>query len=482
MHFQIPTLLTTSAGKPVNIDETFTLNSELLTNPFFIDTLKHSVQEKIPERVVHAKGTGAFGYLKVTNDVTKYCKAKLFEKVGKITPLAARFSTSLQSLGGNDMTRDLKGFTIKFYTEEGNFDLLNLQIPVYIYRDPILFGSAVRALKRNPKSNLRDLQAAVDFVTLQPNSLHGLLRLASPVGLPKTYRQMDAFPIHTFELNNAHGDSYFVRFKLLSNQGVVGLTDQEAALIGGQDPDFHTRDLYNAIERKEYPSWTFEMDVMTLEKIKKAHFEPFDVTRTWPNGTYKTVPIGQIVINKNVDNHFAQVEQAAYNPANLVPGIPGPPDQLFKGRALAYADTQVHRLGINRNRIEINCPLSQRHTYNRDGHPPVLDNMKEAPVYYPNSFHGPEATVDGGAHRLRLVERNSVNLVPAAEFFHHELNEEDREFVVNNVAGAVVRVLPPIRERFLKLLLDTDTVLGERVIRRAQEIMAKDEDPERSHE
>lgn len=467
--FQEPIgVFTTSAGKPIDIRETMTLNSGLLTNQLFIETIKHLVNERIPNRVVFTKGTGAYGYFEVTNDVSQYTKAKVFNGIGKKTPVFARLATSQIDNGGSDTTTiAIRGFSVKMYTEEGNLDFLNIQIPVYTYKDPLLFESAVHAFRRNPTTNIPDFTQVADFVTLNPNSLHGLLWAASELGLPRGYRRMNGFPVHVYEIYNEHGESFFVKFKFLAEKGYAALTLQEAAALGGTDPDFFERDLYNAIDRKNFPTWRVEMDVMTAKNLKEVDFDPFDVTKLWRNGTFHTVPIGRLVLNKNVENRFAEVEQSAFNPANLVPGILGPHDQIFKGRIIAYADAHIHRLGPNFNKVEINCPIYAR-TYRRDGLPPVRDNGRDSPVYFPNSFSGPLAYVDESKpdYRLEPYTSSAVDLEPVAIFYNSVLKtEQQKNRLTDNLGQAMARVPREYTERFAKLLRAADKDLAQRFLK-----------------
>ncbi|XP_052741126.1 vegetative catalase-like [Bicyclus anynana] len=457
-------ILTTSSGKLVDIRETVALNSDAFSNQHHIDLMTHIDAERIPERLVHAKGGGAFGYFEVTHDVSKYTKAEVFNGVGKKTKVFVRTSSLLQNLGGNDAARDVRGFSVKFYTKEGILDLLCLSTPAFFYRDPIDFTNFFHTLKRNPKTNLFDFSTRWDFLAKKPETLHGMLLLLSDYGIPNGYRKMDAFAVHTFEINNKHGDKYFVKFNLRTEQGVEVLTSDEAAVVG-QDLDYFNRDLYNAIENKNYPSWKLEMDVMTLESIKHIDYNPFEVTRLWKKGTYITVPIGRLVLNKNPDNFFATVELSAFNPGNLVPGIPGPMDNLFKVRRSSYRDTHTHRLGVNHNKIKINQPLYWKE-YNRDGTPPVKENMMDAPNYYPNSFNGPVPYVDPARpkERFTVLESNAVDLEPAAYFYNHYLCDDgQRQRLVNNIIQALLPVSPEMRRRVLRLLILTDPQLGMKV-------------------
>ncbi|KAJ8716506.1 hypothetical protein PYW07_003133 [Mythimna separata] len=421
--------------------------------------------ERIPERVVHAKGTGAFGYFEVTNDVSKYTSADVFNGIGKKTPLVVRFSTALQNIGGSDLGRELRGMSVKFYTKEGNLDLLCLQMPVYLYRDPIFFLNLVHAFKRNPQTHLFDFTAQWDLATQRPVINHNFFWTLADYGIPNGYRRMDGFPIHTYEISNKNGERHYVRFNFRTEQGFSAITSAQAAEIQSTDPDYFNRDLYNAIEQGNFPAWKLEMDMMTPHDIQNVDYDPFDVTRLWKNGTFFTVQIGRLVLNKNVENQFRDIEQGAFNPGHLVPGIPGPPDFLFRGRRMFYRDTQNYRLGRNHNKIYVNMPLYAK-TYVRDGRPPTRLNMKNAPNYYSNSFNGPIPYVDEKRPRekLQVLESNAIDLEPLSYFYNHILEDEaHRQRFIENIFMSLVPVTPPVVQRALKLLNLIDRDLGRRV-------------------
>ncbi|XP_028163424.1 catalase-like [Ostrinia furnacalis] len=464
MHPKPIGVLTTTAGRPVEVRETITLNSDIIANEYLLDSMLHFVREKVPERMVHAKGTAAFGYFEVTHDISKYTKAEVFNGVGKKTPLVVRMSTAIQSLGGPDVSRELKGMAIKFYTKEGNLDLLCLQTPVYLYNDPLFFQSQVHAFKRNPATNVFDRTTIWDFLTKRPSAFNTFFWTQSDFGIPSSYRNMDAFPIHTYEVNNKKGDRYYIRFNFRTEQGLSNLTSVGVA-NASQDIDYYTRDLYNAIANKEYPSWRLEIDIMTQDGIKNLDFNPFDVTRLWKNGTYHTIEVGRLILNKNPDNFFKVSDVSAFNPASLVPGIPGPVDTLFKGRRLFYRSTQNYRLGINHNNVDVNMPFYAK-TYTRDGVAPVNENMRDAPNYFPNSFSGPEAVVDESKpwKRLLVLDSNAVDLSQPKHFYNHVLtNVGQRQRLADVFAMQLATVTQPIQRRALKMLTLIDKDLGNRV-------------------
>lgn len=461
--FQKPSLLTSSAGVPIEIRDWTGLNSDFFDNEFFLDSTLTLDAERIPERVVHAKGTGVFGYFEVTNDVSKYTKADVFNGIGKRTPVVTRFSTVAQNLGGTDTIREMKAFAAKFYTKEGNLDLIGINFPVYFYKDPIDFTPFVRCFRRNPSSHLFDQNSRWDFITKKPSTMHGILWLFSDYGLPDGYRKMDNFPVHTFVINNENGDKYYVKFNFRTEQGLANLTNAQALALG--DLDYYIRDLYNSIEENNFPVWRLDMDIMTPENLKYLDYDPFDVTVLWKRGDYKTVTIGRLVLNHNTDNNFRDIEQSAFCPGNLVPGIPGPVDFMFKSRRLAYRDTQNYRLGRNHDKIYVNQPIYSK-TYNRDGQSPLGVNMRDTPNYFPNAFNGPVPFVDDTRPKtkLLLLETNAVDLQPAADFYNEYVKEDaHRDRLASNVVESFQNVYPELVERAMTLLSQTDPDLGRRV-------------------
>lgn len=462
--FQKPSLLTTSEGAPVEIRDCVGLNTDFFDNEFFLDSMLTLDAERLTERVVHAKGNGAEGYFEVTNDVSKYTMADVFNGIGKITPVVTRFSTVAQNLGGLDTLREMKGFAVKFYTKEGNLDLVGINFPVYFYSDPIDFVPFARCFRRNPSSNLYDPNARWDFILNRPSTIHGMLWLFSDYGLPDGYRRMDNFPVHTFVINNKNGDEYYVKFNFRTEQGLANLTNAQARALA--DPDYFGRDMYNAIEENNFPVWRLEMDIITPGDLKHLDYNPFEVTRIWKRGDYYTVTIGRLVFNHNTKNHFRNTEQAAYSPCNLVPGIPGPVDFMYKSRRLAYRDTQNYRLGRNHHKVYVNQPINAANTYNRDGKPPLNENMDDTPNYYPNSFNGPVPYVDDirPKNKLIILESNAVDLQPAADFYNAYVKEDaHRDRLASNIFESFQNVYPDLIERTIKLLTNIDLDLGRRV-------------------
>ncbi|KAJ2946877.1 hypothetical protein O0L34_g16210 [Tuta absoluta] len=458
-------IMTTSAGAPIDHHETVTLNKPLIFNEYFMDTMTHLVRERIPERLVHAKAGGAFGYFEVTHDITHICKAKMFSQVGKRTPIAARFSPVVVEKGGIDTSRDARGFAVKFYTEDGNFDIVGFSTPMYVYKDPILFPTFVRAQKRNPSTNLIDGNMLWDFLTLRPESLHMFLLVFSDRGIPDGYRHMPGFGIHTFEVANKKGEKYFIRFHFYPDAGIKNLRTEEARKISAVDPDYATRDLYNAIGNGDFPTWDVQIQVLTYDDVKEAGFDVFDVTKVLPLDKYPLKPLGKMVLNKNPVNYFAEIEQLAYSPANLVPGILGGPDKVFEARRLAYRDAQYFRLGANFNNIPVNCPIQAVvHAYNRDGTPPVKDNEKDKPNYYPNTFNGAVPYKEPKrAELIDIYQDEANNFDQATELYINEITPEERTRLVENILYSLGPVTKELQQRAVKFFSVIHPDLGSRI-------------------
>lgn len=466
--FQTPIGYTTSnEGMPVEIRDTITINSDLTLNPHFFDFQTHGNAERTTQRVAHPKGIAAFGYFEVTNDVSKYTKAKVFNGIGKKTPVLARFSVGTQERGGTDLSREFKGFAVKFYTEEGNLDFLGLHTPAFIYRDPLLFTSFGHAFRKSRAAGmLNDYTARWDFVCLNPVAVLPYLWILSDFGVADGYRRMDFFPFHTYYiLNNEKGERYFVKFNFRTEHGLSYLSNDQIAAIQGTDLDYYNRGLYNAIAQKNYPSFRVEMDVLTEDEILNVGYNLLDVTVIWRNNTYRTVTIGRMVFNRNSDNQFRDAELSIFNPVNLVPGIPEPVDLVFKGRAFAYKDTQNKRLGPNHKRIPVNQPV-YTNTYVRDGLPPVGDNMNDAPSYSPNSFNGPTPYVDDQRPReeIQVLDSNAVDLQQVADFYNYRIRDEGhKQRLSANVVRELDGVEATVLRRVLRLFYLIDEDLGHRV-------------------
>ncbi|KAJ7401321.1 Catalase [Pitangus sulphuratus] len=434
---QKPDALTTGAGNPIgdklNILTVGPRGPLLVQDVVFTDEMAHFDRERIPERVVHAKGAGAFGYFEVTHDITQYCKAKVFEHIGKRTPLAIRFSTVAGESGSADTVRDPRGFAMKFYTEEGNWDLVGNNTPIFFIRDAIL----------------------VSF-------------LFSDRGIPDGYRHMNGYGSHTFKLVNAEGRAVYCKFHAKTDQGIKNLSVEEAGRLASTDPDYAIRDLYNAIAKGDYPSWSFYIQVMTFEEAERFPFNPFDVTKVWPHGDYPLQPVGKLVLNRNPVNYFAEVEQMAYDPSNMPPGIEPSPDKMLQGRLFSYPDTHRHRLGPNYLQIPVNCPFRARvANYQRDGPMTVTDNQGGAPNYYPNSFTGPEDQPQLKESRMfisgdvqRYNSANEDNVTQVREFYLKVLNEAERQRLCKNIAEHLKDAQLFIQKRAVKNFTDVHPNYG----------------------
>lgn len=439
--------LTTGTGCPVGDKlASLTVGSRgpmLLQDFVYTDEMAHFNRERIPERVVHAKGSGAFGYFEVTHDITKYCKASVFSKVGKKTRLAVRFSTVGGEKGSADTARDPRGFAVKFYTEDGNWDLVGNNTPIFFIRDPIHFPSFIHTQKRNPVTNLKDADMFWDFITLRPETTHQVSFLFSDRGTPDGYRHMNGYGSHTFKMINDKGEAVYCKFHFKTDQGIKNLMADRAAELGGSDPDYAQRDLYNAIANKQFPSWTLYIQVMTFQQAEKSSFNPFDLTKVWPHRDYPLIPVGKMVLDRNVSNYFADVEQIAFSPIHMVPGIEASPDKMLQGRLYSYSDTHRHRLGSNYLQLPVNCPFGTKaRNYQRDGPQCVDGNQGGAPNYYPNSFSGPADNkrygecpfkMSGDVQRYNTADDDNFSQVEC--FWTKVLSGAERCRLVENIAG-----------------------------------------------
>jgi len=383
-------LLTTNAGAPVvdnqNIMTAGARGPALLQDVWFLEKLAHFDREVIPERRMHAKGSGAFGTFTVTRDITRYTKAKIFSQVGKKTELFTRFSTVAGERGAADAERDIRGFAMKFYTEEGNWDLVGNNTPVFFLRDPLKFPDLNHAVKRDPRTNMRSAKNNWDFWTSLPEALHQVTIVMSDRGLPATYRHMHGFGSHTFSLISAKQERHWVKFHFKTQQGIRNLTDQEAEAIVAKDRESHQRDLYESIEKGNFPRWTMFIQVMPEKDAAKCPYHPFDLTKVWLHKDHPLIEVGVLELNSNPENYFADVEQAAFNPASVVPGIGFSPDKMLQGRLFSYGDAQRYRLGVNHHLIPVNAARCPFHSYHRDGAMRVDGNHGSTLGYEPNSY------------------------------------------------------------------------------------------------
>jgi len=389
--------LTTAAGIPVADNQTSLTAAErgptLLQDHYLLEKLAHFNRERIPERVVHAKAAGAHGTLTVTKDITKYTKAKLFSEVGKKTEMFSRVSLVAGEKGSADTVRDVRGFALKFYTEEGNWDLVGNNTPTFFIRDAMKFPDFIHTQKRDPQTNVKADTPQWDFWSQVPESLHQVTILFSDRGIPKGIPFMDGFGSHTYSFINAKNERFWVKFHFKTQQGIQCFMQEEADRIAGQDADYHTHQLFEAIERKEYPRWTFSVQIMPEKEAESYRWNPFDLTKVWPHKDYPLIEVGVLELNKNPQNYFAEVEQSAFSPGNIVPGISFSPCKVLQARTMSYADAQRYRLGVNFERLPINCPHAAKvnNSYQRDGYMRFDDNGGPSPNYEPNNFGGPKA-------------------------------------------------------------------------------------------
>src|SRR5258708_16050514 len=385
--------LTTAAGIPVADNQnslTAGPRGPVLMQDFhLIEKMAHFNRERIPERVVHAKGAGAFGTFTTTGDITRYTRARVFSEIGKKTEVLVRFSTVGGEEGSADSAREPRGFAVKFYTEEGNWDLVGNTTPVFFLRDPLKFPDFIHTQKRHPKTNMRSPTAMWDFWSLSPESLHQVTILMSDRGLPQSYRNVDGFGSHTYSFINAKDERHWVKFHFKTLQGIKNWTNAEAAERVAHDRETHQRDLFESIEKGDFPKWKFSVQIMPESDVGKHWYNPFDLTKVWPHADYPLIEVGILELNRNPENYFAEVEQAALSPANIVPGISHSPDKMLQARIFAYADAHRYRVGVNADQLPVNKPRCPVHNYNLDGAMRLAGSPNPDAYYEPNSFNGP---------------------------------------------------------------------------------------------
>ncbi|XP_014243087.1 catalase isoform X2 [Cimex lectularius] len=466
-------VLTSGSGNPLDTKTaSLTVGPKgpvLLQDFALLDELAHFDRERIPERVVHAKGGGAFGYFECTNDVRKYTKLSVFSKVGKKTPVAVRFSTVGGESGSADTARDPRGFAVKFYAEDGNWDVVGNNTPIFFIRDPILFPSFIHTQKRNPVTHLKDADMFWDFISLRPETTHQVMFLFSDRGTPDGFRHMNGYGSHTFKLVNDKNEAVYCKFHYKTDQGIKNLSSEKAAELSGSDPDYSIRDLYNAIANKEYPSWTWYLQVMTFEQAEKVKFNPFDLTKVWPHSEFPLIPVGKMVLDRNPKNYFAEVEQIAFSPAHMLPGVEPSPDKMLQGRLFSYSDTHRHRLGANYLQLPVNCPYRATVANSqRDGPAAYGENQGGAPNYHPNSFSGPSSStvhaiskffISGDVQKVETGEED--NFSQAGIFWRRTLSNEERKRLVANIVGSLKDAADFIQERTVKNFSQVNPEFGE---------------------
>ncbi|WP_327070560.1 catalase [Kitasatospora sp. NBC_01250] len=469
---------TNNAGVPVESDaDSLTagpVGPILLHDHYLIEKMAQFNRERVPERVVHAKGGGAYGVFQVTNDVSRYTKADLFQP-GKKTELLIRFSTVAGELGTPDTWRDPRGFAVKFYTEQGNYDLVGNNTPIFFVRDPMKFQDFIRSQKRRPDTHLRDNDMQWDFWTLSPESAHMVTWLMGDRGIPKTWRNMNGYGSHTFLWANAGGEKFWIKYHFKTDQGVDFLTQEDADLLAGKDPDAHLRDLYGAIERGEFPSWTLHVQVMPFDEAWNYRFNPFDLTKVWPHGDYPLIEVGRMTLNRNPENYHVHIEQAAFEPSNLVPGIGVSPDKMLLGRIFSYPDTHRYRIGPNYAQLPPNRAHVPVHSYAKDG-PMRFDASRAETPYAPNSYGGPAAdpSIWGDPLGWEVAGKMIREAYPphaedddwgqAGTMVRHVLDDAARERLVSNVAGHLLNgVSEPVLERAFQYWRHIDKSIGDRI-------------------
>ena len=477
--------LTTVAGAPV-VDNQDSMTAGprgplLLQDVWFLEKLAHFDREVIPERRMHAKGSGAFGEFTVTHDITQYTKAKLFSEIGKKTEIFIRFSTVAGERGAADAERDIRGFSVRFYTEQGNWDLVGNNTPVFFFRDPLKFPDLNHAVKRDPRTNMRSANNNWDFWSSLPEALHQVTIVMSDRGIPDGYRHMHGFGSHTFSFISPDNKRYWVKFHMRTQQGIKNLTDAEAEAIIAKDRESSQKDLYEAIERGDFPKWTMFVQIMPEEDAEKVPYHPFDLTKVWPKGDYPLIEVGELVLNRNPENYFQDVEQAAFTPANVVPGIGFSPDRMLQGRLFSYGDAARYRLGVNHHQIPVNQPRCPVHSFHRDGAMRLDGNHGSRLHYEPNSygewqeqpdFREPPLKINGNADRFNFREDdNDYYSQPRALF--QLMNAEQRQALFNNTAAAMGDADEAIKIRHIANCYKADPEYGRGVAAAAGIDMSK---------
>jgi catalase len=473
-----PPTLTTDAGIPVESDEhSLTVGPDgpiLLQDHYLIEQMAQFNRERIAERQPHAKGSGAFGRFEVTHDVSAYTKAAVFQPGTAATELVARFSTVAGERGSPDTWRDLRGFAVKFYTSEGNYDMVGNATPVFFIKDPLKFQHFIRSQKRLARNNLRSNDMQWDFWTLSPESAHQVTWLMGDRGIPRSWRHMNGYSSHTYMWVNAKGEKFWVKYHFKTNQGIEFFTQDEADRMVSIDTDYHTRDLYEAIERGDHPSWTLKVQIMPFEEARTYRFNPFDLTKVWPHGDYPLIEVGQMTLDRNPTDNHTEIEQVAFQVNNLVPGIGPSPDKMLLGRVFSYADAHRARLGANYQQIPVNAPRVPVHSYSKDG-VMRIHNVSD-PVYAPNSYGGPRADIthygevagwhaDGDMVRVAsTLHAEDDDWGQAGTLVREVMDDAARDRLVSNTVGQLLNgVSEKVLQRAFWYLRNVDKDLGDRV-------------------
>lgn len=465
-------VLTTTAGAPVSDNQNSMTAGErgpvLIQDYQLLEKLAHQNRERIPERTVHAKGWGAHGTLTITKDISQYSKASVFDKVGKKTDVLARFSTVAGEMGAADAERDVRGFSLKFYTEEGNWDMVGNNTPVFFIRDPYKFPDFIHTQKRHPRTNMRSPNAMWDFWSLSPESLHQVTTLMSDRGLPKTVRHINGYGSHTYSMINAKNERVWVKFHFKTQQGHNFWTNAESVEVVGNSRETTQEDLYGSIEKGDCPKWTFYIQVMSEEEAGKTSYNPFDLTKVWPHGDFPLIEVGELELNRNPDNYFAEIEQAAFSPSNIVPGISFSPDKMLQARIFSYADAHRYRLGTHYEALPVNAPKCPVHHYHKDGSMNFMKPATTSDAYYePNSFNGPAEQpqlaepalkIDGDAARYNHRDGNDDFTQPGNLF--RLMTSEQQSRLMDNIADAMQGVDTEIVKRQVALFAQCDPAYG----------------------
>lgn len=476
------TYLTNDAGIPVTSDEfSLTVGPDgpiLMHDAYLVEQMANFNREMIPDRQPHAKGSGAFGYFEVTHDVSAYTKAAVFQP-GTKTDVLTRFSTVAGESGSPDTWRDVRGFAIKFYTTDGNYDMVGNNTPVFFVRDPMKFQHFIHSQKRRADNGMRDNDMQWDFWTLSPETAHQVTILMSDRGIPKSYRQMHGFSSHTYMWINNSGERFWVKYHFLTNQGIENLTQEEADRIAGSDADFHRRDLFEAIKRGEFPSWSFKVQIMPFREAETYRFNPFDLTKVWPHADYPLLDVGRLVLNRNPTDFHSEIEQSAFEPNNIVPGIGISPDRMLLARMISYSDAHRARLGVNYKQIPVNRPANEVHSFSKGG-PMRIDKITD-PVYAPNSKGGPEVNPDMASEENTWETSGEILRAPytlrkddddfgqAGTLVREVMNDRQRDLLVSNVAGHLKNgVTEPVLERVFEYWRKIDQKTGDRIARQMQ--------------
>ncbi len=458
-------VLTTLGGHPVSENQhSITAGPRgpvLMQDMHLIEKLAHFNRERVPERVVHAKGSGAYGTFTVTHDISKYSRAAVFSKIGKKTDIFLRFSTVAGEKGSADTERDPRGFAVKFYTDEGIWDIVGNNTPVFFERDPLKFPDFIHSQKRDPQTGYKVARRMWDYWAKAPEALHQITTLFSDRGIPDGYRFMHGFGSHTFSFWNDKGERFWIKIHMKSMQGIKNLTPERAAELAGTDPDYAGRDLFEAIERGEFPKWKMQVQIMPELDADKYHLNPFDLTKVWPHKDYPLIEVGVLELNRNPLNYFAEVEQAAFSPANLPPGIGASPDKMLQARLFAYPDAQRYRIGANYQHLPVNRPKNEVASYQRDGAMRFDGNMGTKDNYEPNGFGGPVQDASVAEPPLKIsgtVDRHDQHkgnddFTQAGNLFRL-LSDEEQERMTTVIAGTMKglpeSIIRPNLENFKK--------------------------------